>query len=66
MSGGGGTRPLRRPVRCEDCANGLRAVGRCRLAPLSPWPAVKPIGCLYYRERGGAREAAPEERGEDK
>lgn len=48
---GGEPRVLPHPVRCEDCENSIARLGRCRLAPLSGCPEVKPQGCLYYRER---------------
>lgn len=48
-------RPLPRPVRCEDCENGVRALRVCRYDPLREWPGVKELGCLYYRERGSGR-----------
>lgn len=55
MRDGESPRALPHPVRCADCANGVRLLGRCRLAPLVPWPGVKELGCLYHRERRGAR-----------
>lgn len=42
---------LEHPVRCEDCANGVRSRERCRFDLLHRWPGVKPIGCLYYVRR---------------
>lgn len=45
--------PLRRPVRCEDCAHGWALKRICTLDPLSgEWPGTKRLGCLYYKERG--------------
>lgn len=55
MSDGATRRPLPRPVRCEDCENGVRALRVCRLDPLHEWPGVKGLGCLYWRERGRVR-----------
>ena len=48
-------RVLPRPVRCEDCANSVRALRACRFDRLRGWPGVKPYGCLYWRERGRGR-----------
>ena len=48
-------RPLPRPVRCEDCENGVRALRACRFDRLRAWPGVKPYRCLYWRERGRGR-----------
>lgn len=44
-------RVLPRPVRCEDCANSVRALRACRFDRLRGWPGVKPYGCLYYVRR---------------
>ena len=55
MTGEPRRRPLPRPVRCEDCENGVRALRACRFDRLRGWPGVKPYGCLYWRERGRGR-----------
>ena len=55
MTGEPRRRPLPRPVRCEDCENGVRALRACRFDRLRGWPGVKPYGCLYYVRRGRGR-----------
>ena len=55
MTGEQAPHVLPRPVRCEDCENGVRALHACRLDPLHGWPGVKELGCLYWRERGRGR-----------